>query len=613
MSNVSISGAVSGIDTASLVNQLMGVESQSQTNIKARQSAAQKAADAYTGLITSLKSLATQSATLAKTSTWQGSSATSSSPSVTATSTGNSTGTLTFDVTEVAAAHTLISAGDSTVASTGSVIASGGSIDVLDNEGAVKGSIAVGGGSLAEVVAGINGSSLGLRAAAVQTAPGEFRLQVTSASSGAASSFTLDGLDGFSAMNVLTAGTDALLTIGKDDATKYTVSSASNTFANVLPGVSFTVSKKGESDVTVNAKLDGTAVAGQISTMVDATNAALTSLANSSSYDIAKKSGAALYGDNGIRGLQQQILSTVGSSGAPGIQLTRDGKVTFDKTAFIKAFEADPAGTAAKFGATSSFTPNTGVLGKAAMLTATDSTRAGTYGVQVSTAAAKEQWTASPGAPLDGQTFAVTQGSRSASYTVAVGKSLAETVSAINARSAAAGIGITASTDNGSIVFTANSPGVASAFEVSVDGAPAALTTAGRDIVGTIDGQPATGLGNVLTLNSSLSRATGLRLLVDVSDADVATSAGAVGDVSYKPGLAQRLSTLLNDVTDTTGALSQAKNNRIADVKDFQDQIDAWDIRLEARRTNLTRQFTAMETALASLKSSSSSITNLLG
>jgi flagellar hook-associated protein 2 len=613
MSNVSLSGAVSGIDTASLVNQLMQVESQSQNTIKARQTAAQKAADAYTGLITSLKSLATQSATLAKTSTWQGSSATSSNPSVTATSSGNATGRITFDVTEIAAAHTLISGADTPAGSTSSVVASGGSITVLDDEGATKGSVAVGGGTLAEVVAGINGSNLGLRAAAVQTAPGQFRLQVTSATSGAASAFSLDGLDGFSGMNVLTAGTDAVLTIGKDDATKYTVSSASNTFSSLLPGVSFTVSKKGETDVTVDAKVDGTAVATQISTMVDATNAALTSLASSSAYDVAKKTGAALYGDNGIRGLQQQILSAVGSAGAPGIQLTRDGKVTFDKSAFVKAFEADPVGTAEAFGAKSSFYPNTGVLGKASLLAASDETRPGTYAVGISVAAAKEQWSLTPADPLEGQTFAITQGSLSASYTVGAGKSLAETISAINNRAASAGIALTAAADNGSIVFTANSAGVSGAFQVTLDGSAGNQTTAGRDVAGTIDGQAATGAGNILSLNSTLSQANGLRLLVDVTDADVAASSGAIGDVSYKPGLAQRLSSLLDAVTDsTTGSLSQAKNNRIEDVKDFQDQIDAWDIRLEARRTSLTRQFTAMETALASLKSSSSQITNLL-
>jgi flagellar hook-associated protein 2 len=613
MSNTSISGAISGIDTASLVNQLMTVEAQSQTNIKTKQTAAQTAADAYTGLITSLKSLATQSAALAKTSTWAGSTATSSNASVTAKTSGNAVGTITFDVSEIASAHTLISAADSSAASTSSIVAAGGVLTVNDADGTAKGTINVGTGSLSEVVAGINGSKLGLRAAAVQTAPGEFRLQVTSATSGKASAFSLDGLDGFSGMNVLTTGTDALLTIGKDDATKYTVTSATNTFSDLLPGVSFTVSKKGESDVTVDAKLDGTAVADSISKMVDATNAALTSLASSTSYDFTKKTGAALYGDNSIKGLQQQILSSVGGANAPGVQLTRDGKLTFDQSVFLKAFQADPTGTAAAYGATSSFTPNTGVLGKAALLSSGDATKAGKYAVQVSVAAAKEKWTATPSGNLDGQTIVITQGSLTASYTVGAGKTLADAVSAINTRAAAAGIGTTASVDAGSIVFSANSPGIASAFNVSIDGTPGSQVTAGRNVVGSIDGLAATGNGNTLTLANTASQANGLRLTADVSDDDVATSGGNIGDVTFKPGLAQRLSTLLNDATDSaTGALTQAKAGRLSDIKDFQDQIDAWDIRLAARKATLTRQFTAMETALSKLKSSSSAITNLL-
>src|SRR6185312_7375874 len=124
-------------------------------SIKTKQSAAQKAADTYTSVITSLKSLATQTADLAKTSTWQGSSAVSSSASVTATTTGNATGTLTFDVAAIATAHTLVSAADSPAASTSSVVA-GSTITVKDAAGATtKGTIDVGNGTLAEVVAGI--------------------------------------------------------------------------------------------------------------------------------------------------------------------------------------------------------------------------------------------------------------------------------------------------------------------------------------------------------------------------------------------------------------------------------------------------------------------------
>jgi flagellar hook-associated protein 2 len=610
MSNVSISGAISGIDTASLINQLMTVEAQSQNTIKTRQTAAQKAADAYTTLITSLKSLATQSAALAKTSTWQGSSATSSSTSVTATTTGNAVGTLTFDVTAVAAAHTLVSAADSPAASTSSVVA-GSSITVKDGAGVVtKGTIDVGGGTLAEVVAGINASDLGLRAAAVQTAPGEYRLQVTSATAGADSDFTLTGLTGFSSMTILTAGADAELTIGTDPLTQYTVTSSSNTFANLLPGLSLTVSKE-ETGVTVDAKLDGSAVATQISTMVDATNAALTSLAAATAYDFTTKTGAALYGDNGIRGLQQQILSSVSGAAAPGVQLTRDGKLTFDKAAFIKAFQADPSATAGAYGATSSFTPNTGVLGKAAMILSNASTRAGTYEVSVQVTA-KNEVRSSPIAGLTGDVV-LTQGSLSATYTIDPLDTTAVTVSKINTAAAAAGIAVTASISGADIRFTANAAGTASAFAVTVNAVSGTLVTAGRDIVGTIDGEETTGVGNVLTLNSETSGASGLSLAVEASDADIALFMGYLGDVTFKPGLAQNLSTLLNDVTDTSsGALSQAKQNRVDDVKDFQAQIDAWEIRLAARRATLTRQFTAMEVALASLKSSSSAITNLL-
>jgi flagellar hook-associated protein 2 len=294
--------------------------------------------------------------------------------------------------------------------------------------------------------------------------------------------------------------------------------------------------------------------------------------------------------------------------------LTRDGKLTFDADAFTSAFVADPTGTAKAYGATSSFSPNTGVLGKAAMIFSNDSTRAGTYEVHVTANAEKEKWTLTPAPGLiDGKTLAVTQGLLSASYTVGVGETLADTVAAINTRASAAGITTTASTDGTNIFLTANDAGTASAFTASFTSGVAVKTTAGQDIVGDIDGEDATGVGNILTLNSTTSRANGLSLAVDVSDADVALNFGVIGEVTYLPGLAQSLSSVLNDVTDkSTGALVRAQQSRVDDVKSFQDQIDAWDIRLAARRATLTRQFTAMETALASLKNSSSAITNLL-
>jgi flagellar hook-associated protein 2 len=252
---ISVSGAMSGLDTASMVNQLISVEASQQNSLKSRQTTAQKAADAYSTIITSLKDLSTKAKAVANTAGWQGATATSSADSVKATVSGTASGSLTFDVDKLAAAHTVVSA--NAVAATSAIVASGGSLTIKDKDGNQKAVVSVGSGSLSDVVSAINSSDAGLRASAVQTSPGQYRLQVSGKSSGAASEFTVDGLDGFSGVNVLSQGADAQITVGTNPLTKYTVSSASNTFSGVVPGMSFTVAKEGEKNVTVEAKVDG--------------------------------------------------------------------------------------------------------------------------------------------------------------------------------------------------------------------------------------------------------------------------------------------------------------------------------------------------------------------
>ncbi|MGZ4625619.1 MAG: flagellar filament capping protein FliD, partial [Kineosporiaceae bacterium] len=61
----------------------------------------------------------------------------------------------------------------------------------------------------------------------------------------------------------------------------------------------------------------------------------------------------------------------------------------------------------------------------------------------------------------------------------------------------------------------------------------------------------------------------------------------------------------------STGTLTSAQQGRLTEVKTLQAQIDAWNTRLAAYRDQLTRQFTAMETALASLKSQTSALAGL--
>ena len=80
----------------------------------------------------------------------------------------------------------------------------------------------------------------------------------------------------------------------------------------------------------------------------------------------------------------------------------------------------------------------------------------------------------------------------------------------------------------------------------------------------------------------------------------------ADGATPAVPGVAERVLSLATAATDeTTGTLAMLAKGRDNLAKDIQTRIAAWDLRLEQRRKTLTRQFTAMETALSSMKNQS--------
>ncbi len=606
MSQLTISGAVSNLDTAGIINSLVTLQGNQQALLRNRQTSVQRTADAYTAVMTSLGSLSTQAKKVADTGAWAGLTATSSTTSVTAKATGSTPGSLTFDVTAVAARHALVSA--EAVGSTAAVVASG-PLTLTKSDGSAT-TIEVGSGTLDDVVGAINAAKAGVTASAVQIAPGQYRLQVSSAATGSASGFTLDGLDGFSAMNVLQQGADATIHLG-DTITGYDITSSGNTFSDVVPGLSFTVSRA-ETAVTVSSAVDGSAVATDVQALVDAANSVLADITSRSTWDATTRTGGPLTGSSAVRNLTQSILSTVGGAGAAGVTLTREGKLSFDKTAFLEAFTADPAKVAAAYGASVAFAPAAGVTGKIGLVRAGDTAKAGTFAVNVSVAATREQWQVSTSGTLEGLPFVLTgSGGSQFAYTAPTGETLAESVLAINARLAASGFGVGASISGSDVVLTATSAGSSAGFTANLDGVDGTQLVAGGDVAGTIDGQPAAGGGNVLSLTTGTGTAVGLSLSVDVSAADVAATGGDVGTVTYSQGLAQRLATLVSDATSTGGLLKTAKEGSDATVKDLQTQIDSWDNRLQSYRLRLTRQFTAMETALANLRSQTSFLSGL--
>jgi flagellar hook-associated protein 2 len=345
----SVDGLISGLNTSQVISQLMQVESAPQTALKGRLADENNKIIAYQGVSARFLALQTAGDALKAPAGWQSLSVASSSSSVTAAATtASTTGTVTFDVSSVAASHSLRT--DEVTGTTAVIANAAAGIDITFGAGTPT-HVALGtDGTLSGVVKAINATpTLGVTAAAVQTGANTYRLQLTSTKSGASSAFTISGLNVANA--VLTQGSDASITVGAG-AGAYTVTSASNTFSNVLPGVTFTVSAL-QPGVTLTSTLNTGSIADKIQGLVDAANAALTEMDKQSAIVPGGVNGV-LAGDFTLRELTDNVSSTVAtaltggvSAASIGVQLDRSGHLTFDRNKFTTAMTSNPTSTQA--------------------------------------------------------------------------------------------------------------------------------------------------------------------------------------------------------------------------------------------------------------------------
>jgi len=342
MAGMSVDGLISGLDTTSLVAQLVQAEGAPQAQLKTRLSVTQAAATAYRSVNSRFDAIRTAADALLKPETWAAKKASSSSTGVAVTAGATAAaGSLTFEVKNTAAAHAIVSGANwnATTDAYGMTTP----IDVRRN-GVSVGSITVGGtGTLADAVSAINASPHGLSATAVQDSSGKYRVQVSSKTTGAASAFDLGDATTFSTSTV---GVDAKVTVGSAGQTTYDVVSSTNTFATLMDGVAITVSKP--ETATVSVASDPDAVAAKVQALVDAANSALNSVRDNTN----PKGGASstLKGDTALRNLASLVLQAVssavggdGSAALAGIELNRNGTVDFTRADFLAALQADPA------------------------------------------------------------------------------------------------------------------------------------------------------------------------------------------------------------------------------------------------------------------------------
>ena len=346
MPTSSISGLASGLDTATIITQLMQLEAISQTRLKTQQSTQKSALGALQSLNTDVASLGSKAEALAKPATWQTLKATTSSPDVTATLGTTPTATsLTVTITQLAAAAQTTYSRATTLDAT--VVT--GAVTLTAADGSTRG-IAVGSGSLADLAAGINAAQAGVVATTVRTGADSYQLQLTAATPGGpGSAISLTNVDLGTVDSDL--GHDAEISIGSITAT-----SSTNTFTDLVPGLSLTLSDTAKTNQTVSVKVaqDDTAVKANVKALVDQLNTVLGSIDAKTANGTGAGGKGVLAADATSRSLRDALLGTVFGNGttsmaAVGIQTDRYGKVVLDETAFATAYAADPAGVAARF------------------------------------------------------------------------------------------------------------------------------------------------------------------------------------------------------------------------------------------------------------------------
>jgi flagellar hook-associated protein 2 len=347
-----ISGLASGLDTATIVNQLMQLEAVPQSRLQSRVVQEEAALGLLQSLNSKLSTLATKAEELANTESWSPLNAASSSEDVTVTANrGAASGSYTITPIRLARAHQLsfndTAALDARVTAAGSTIAH---LDLQDGEGPIA--IDTGDGTLEGLVDALNARPE-VQATTIKLDDGTYRLRVQARDTGVESNFTLTNEDGSAILGgtTVTAGQDAEVTIGGD-----TVTSSSNTFVDVIDGIDFTLSSAVELDTPFQLTVtrDSEALADDVESLVDSINGVLSQIDDLTGYDSGSQKAGAFLGDTLLRSLRGQIVNAIypadgGSLAALGIELDRDGRFTFDAEAFAQAYEADPAGVTARF------------------------------------------------------------------------------------------------------------------------------------------------------------------------------------------------------------------------------------------------------------------------
>jgi flagellar hook-associated protein 2 len=269
------------VDFNLVLNSLMQQASQPLTSLQSQQNDLQSRVKTFGTLTTRIAALQAAADDLSSIDGLSAYNVQSSNAAAIGISSNGATAPGHYDVVvnDLARAQVTVSTSSAPDA-TSTVVANGGSLTVGGVDVAIGGDVTLQG--LADAINGTDG--IGVQASVVRTSSTTYRLALTSASTGADNGFTVinqlsgatvsfadandDGVSGDSVEDNAVAASDASILVNN-----IPITSDSNTFDDVIAGVSFTayVKNPGET-VGIDVTSDSTALAGKLQKFVSAYN-----------------------------------------------------------------------------------------------------------------------------------------------------------------------------------------------------------------------------------------------------------------------------------------------------------------------------------------------------
>jgi flagellar hook-associated protein 2 len=618
-----IGGLASGLDTSSIISSILDVERIPIQQLEARKADHQVVDSAWQSIKARYSAIRTALDELDSASEFDkfASVTSSNADAVTAAATGAATpGSVSFTVDQLAANHQVASA--TNYAGSDDLVGAGDFTITVDGTDYTV--TATADTTVSQLAAAINGLDADVSASVISVDGTNYKLLLSSDDTGNANVFTTAGtIASLGTMDIIQQGLDAEVTIGSG-AAALTLSRSSNTFSDLLSGVSIELNQTTTAAVTVSAQRDVGAAATAIQDLITEVNSTLSTIGDLTNYSPEADAGGPLAGNSTARSLALDLRSAISgavnssSSTYPvassvGISLNRQGTFDVDESKLRAALEDDfdtVVGLLVESGAAAD--------SRLGFVTATSATVEGDYSVVVTQAATRAQATSSAyAAPAADSTFQVVVGTTTVDVSIAAGQAIGDVVNAINtALSSAGATAVSAEAVNISgsdyLQLTHSGFGSASDFEVIGDPFGLAGTYAGTDVAGTIGGETASGTGRSLT--ATAGDPEGLVVLITATAAEVSGAGGSLplGMITYARGVLGSLDQTTGFAEGSGGRIARAQDLAAAQIGLIDDRIEVLEDRLDRREAMLIRQYAALESAMATLQSQSAWLTSQL-